>query len=194
MKIEYSNGATPLEYDELEGLLLTHITTRAELDRWEMDNINQAYQWVEGGKHHDILNENFICLLHKKMFGNVWKWAGQYRKSDKSIGVPWVEIAVELKCLCDDANAWIKFGTYPEDEFAVRFHHRLVYIHPFSNGNGRHARLMADLILEKLFHAQPFSWGNVVLTKKGESRTAYIRALKAADSHDFSLLMKFVRS
>ncbi len=193
MSIDYSDGATPLEYDEMEGLLLTHITTRAELDRWEMDNINHAYQWADRLKHRNILNEDFICLLHKRMFGNVWKWAGQFRKSDKNIGIPWIEIAVELKLLCDDANAWLEFNTYPPDEFAARFHHRLVYIHPFANGNGRHARLMADLILEKLFKAPPFTWGSAILTKQGESRSVYIRALKAADNHDYSLLMKFVR-
>ena len=194
MNIEYSDRSTPLDYDEMEGLLLTHITTRAELDRWEMDNINQAYQWADRLKHRNLLDEDFIRLLHKKMFGNVWKWAGRFRKSDKNIGIPWVEIAVELKLLCDDATAWLEFSTYPPDEFAARFHHRLVYIHPFANGNGRHARLMADLILEKLFKTPPFTWGNANLTKQGESRTAYIRALKAADDHDLRLLMKFVRS
>lgn len=194
MNMDYAGGATPLEYEEMEGLILTHITTRAELDRWEMDNINLAYQWAEGLKHKNILNEGFICLLHKRMFGNVWKWAGQFRKTEKNIGIPWVEIAVGLKLLCDDATAWLEFETYEPDEFAVRFHHRLVFIHPFANGNGRHARLMADLILEKLFKAQPFSWGNAAITKKGESRAAYIRALKAADNHDYSLLMKFARS
>ncbi len=194
MSIDYSDGATPLDYDEMEGLLLTHITNRAELDRWEMDNINQAYQWADQLKHRNVLNADFICLLHKKMFGNVWKWAGQFRKSDKNIGIPRVEVAVELKLLCDDANAWVEYDTYPPDEFAARFHHRLVYIHPFANGNGRHARLMADLILEKLFNSIPFTWGDASLTKQGEIRTAYIRALKAADNHDYSLLLKFVRS
>lgn len=194
MSIDYADGATPLEYDEMEGLLLTHVTTRAELNRWEMDNINQAYQWADQLKHRNILNADFICLLHKKMFGNVWKWAGQFRKSDKNIGVPSVEIAVELKLLCDDANAWVEFDTYPPDEFATRFHHRLVYIHPFANGNGRHARLMADLILEKIFNALPFTWGDTNLTKQGEVRAAYICALKSADNHDYSRLLKFVRS
>jgi Fic-DOC domain mobile mystery protein B len=194
MSIDYADGATPLDYDEMGGLLLTHITTRAELDRWEMDNINQAYQWSDGLKHKNILNEDFLCLLHKKMFGNVWKWAGQFRKSDKNIGIPWVEVAVELKLLCDDASAWLDFNTYPPDEFAARFHHRLVYIHPFANGNGRHARLMADLVLEKLFAALPFTWGDANLTKQGEIRAAYICALRAADDQDYSLLLKFVRS
>lgn len=194
MSMDYPDGATPLEYDEMEGLLLTHITTHAELDRWEMDNINQAFQWADQLKHKNIMNEDFICLLHKKMFGNVWKWAGHFRKTDKNIGVPWIEVAVELKLLIDDANAWLEFGTYQPDEFAVRFHHRLVYIHPFANGNGRHARLIADLILEKLFGKPPFTWGNAILTKQGESRSAYINALKSADDHDYSLLMQFVRS
>ena len=194
MSMDYADGAIPLEYDEMEGLLLTHVTTRAELDRWEMDNINQAYLWADQLKHRNILNADFICILHKKMFGNVWKWAGQFRKSDKNIGIPWVEIAVELKLLCDDANAWVELDTYSPDEFAARFHHRLVYIHPFANGNGRHARLMADLILEKFFKAVPFTWGNANLTKQGAVRKAYICALKAADNHDYSLLLKFVRS
>jgi len=140
MNITYSDNATPLEYEEMEGLLLTHITTRSELDRWEMDNINRAYKWVDQLKHRNILNENFICLLHKKMFSDVWKWAGQFRKTNKNIGIDWVKINVELKLLCDDANAWVEFNTYTPDEFTARFHHRLVFVHPFSNGNGRHAR------------------------------------------------------
>ena len=194
MIIDYSDDATPFEYEEMEGLLLTHITTRAELDRWEMDNINEAYQWSEKLKNKNILSEDFICLLHKRMFGNVWKWAGTFRKSEKNIGIPWIQIAVELKILCDDTNAWLEFNTYSQDEFAARFHHRLVYIHPFANGNGRHARLMADLILEKILKAEPFTWVKAVLTKQGESRSAYIKALKTADGHDYSLLMQFVRS
>jgi Fic-DOC domain mobile mystery protein B len=191
MIIEYSDDATPLEYEEMEGLLLTHITTRAELDRWEMDNIYEAYQWSDKLKNRNILDEDFICLLHKRMFGNVWKWAGTFRKSEKNIGIPWVQIAVELKMLCDNANAWLELNTYSPDEFAARFHHKLVYIHPFANGNGRHARLMADLILEKLFKSELFTWGKAVLTKQGKSRSAYIEALKVADRHDYSLLMQF---
>jgi len=194
MTIDYPEGATPLEPDETEGLLLTHITTRAELDRWEHDNISQAYLWAERLKKTDFFNEDFICLLHKKMFGNVWKWAGNFRKSNKNIGINWQEIAVELKKLCDDAKAWTEFKTFTPDEFAVRFHHRLVCIHPFPNGNGRHARLMADLILEKIFKKPVFTWGSASIIKQGETRKRYIEALKAADDHDYFLLMKFVRS
>jgi len=194
MNIDYPEGATPLEPDETEGLLLTHITTRAELDRWEQDNISQAYLWAERLKKTDFFNEDFICRLHKKMFGNVWKWAGKFRKSNKNIGINWQEIAIELKKLCDDAKAWTKFETFTPDEFAVHFHHRLVCIHPFPNGNGRHARLMADLILEKILKKPAFTWGSASLIKQGESRKRYIESLKAADNHNYSLLMEFVRS
>lgn len=192
--MEYSDGATPLDYDELEGLLLTHITTRGELDRWEMENIHQAMLWAEGLKKKDILNIDFICRLHKEMFSTVWKWAGKVRKSDKNIGISSNKIAVELQTLCDDAKAWLEFNTYPPDEFAARFHHRLVSIHPFANGNGRHSRLMADLILEKIFSATAFSWGRANLIKLGQTRKEYIDALRRADDHDYSLLLKFVRS
>jgi len=99
---DYPQGATPINADEIEGLLLTHITTRAELDRWEQDNINEALTWIEERKPKDVLNESFMKLLHSKMFCNVWKWAGTFRQSEKSIGVSWYRISIELKKLCDD--------------------------------------------------------------------------------------------
>ena len=192
--IEYDDGTTPLDYDELKGLLPTHITTRGELDFLEMENINQAIIWSGNLKTNDILNIEFICKLHKKMFSNVWKWAGKFRKSQKNIDIPYIQIEVDLQTLCDDAQAWKQYNTYSPDEFAARFHHRLVFIHPFSNGNGRHARLMADLILEKLFAAKVFSWGGESLTNHNKTRKEYIKALKMADEHDYSLLLEFVRS
>ena len=137
IQFEYPDGATPINADETEGLLLTHITTRAELDRWEQDNINEALAWVEERKPKDILNEPFMKLLHKKMFCNVWKWAGKFRRSKKTIGVPWYNISVDLKQLCDDVKYWIENKTFSEDETAARFHHRLVSIHLFPNGNHR---------------------------------------------------------
>ena len=124
--IECANGATPLDYDEIKGLLPTHITTRGELDFLEMDNINQAIIWSENLKSKDILNAAFICKLHKKMFSNVWKWAGKFRKSNKNIGIPSIRIAVELQTLCDDSKAWMQFNTYPPDEFAAIFHHPIL--------------------------------------------------------------------
>lgn len=192
--IENADGATPLDYNELNMLLPTHITTRGELDFLEMENIKQAIMWSENLKTTDILNIEFICRLHKKMFSNVWKWAGKFRKSQKNIGIPYIQIEVELQTLCDDAQAWIEYNTYFPDEFAARFHHRLVFIHPFSNGNGRHARLMADLILEKLFTTEVFSWGGESLANHKKSRKEYIKALKLADEYDYSLLLEFVRS
>ena len=145
---DYPQGATPLDRNEIEGLIPTHITTRGELDRWEQDNINEALAWVDSHKPKDILNEAFMKRLHKRMYGNVWKWAGTFRQSDKNIGVSWRMIPNDLKHLCDDVRYWIENQTFNDDEITARFHHRLVKIHLFPNGNGRHARLMADLLLE----------------------------------------------
>ena len=192
--IAYDDGATTLDYDELKGLLPTHITSRGELDFLEMENINRAIIWSDSLKTTDIINVEFICKLHKKMFSNVWKWAGKFRKSQKKFGIPYIQIEVELQTLCDDAQAWAEYNTYSPDEFTARFHHRLVFIHPFPNGNGRQARLMADLILEKLFATKVFSWGGESLANHNKIRKEYIKALKMADEHDYSLLLEFVRS
>ena len=195
MKFDYPDGASPLDSDEEEALWLTHITSRDELNRWEQDNINEAIEWISRYKQKDVLSEDFIRRLHKKMFGNVWKWAGQFRQSEKSIGVPpWWNIAVELRKLCDDTKTWIERETYAQDEIAARFHHRLTRIHPFPNGNGRHARLMADIVLEQILKQPWFTWGRHDLIKAGECRSRYIEALRAADRGDYALLLEFVRS
>jgi len=194
IQFEYPDGATPINADETEGLLLTHITTRAELDRWEQDNINEALSWIEERKPKDILNEPFMKLLHKKMFCNLWKWAGNFRQSKKSIGVPWYRISVDLKQLCDDVKYWIENKTFSEDETAARFHHRLVSIHLFPNGNGRHARLMADILLENVLNKAPFTWGSANLIVSRVDRKKYIESLVAADRNDYEPLLVFVRS
>jgi len=194
MDFNYPEGATPLDPNEIEGLLLTHITTRSELDRWEQDNINEALAWLEQQKPKDILNESFMKQLHKRMFGNVWKWAGKFRRSDKNIGVPWHQVPIRLKQLCDDVEYWTDNKTYPEDEIAARFHHRLVSIHLFPNGNGRHARLMADILLENVLGQSSFTWGTKDLAVEGTDRQKYIESLVAADREDYKLLMEFVRS
>ncbi len=194
IELNYPEGASPIGTNEIEGLLLTHITTQAELDRWEQDNINEALAWVEQHKSTDILNESFMKLLHKKMFCNVWKWAGNFRQSEKNIGVSWYKIAVELKQLCDDAKYWIENKTFSDDEIAARFHHRLVSIHLFPNGNGRHARLVADILLENISKKPLFTWGNANLLKSGDDRKRYIESLIAADRGDYGQLMDFVRS
>ena len=191
---KYPEGATPLNADEIDGLLPTHITTRAELDRWEQDNINEALAWVEERKPKDILNESFMKLLHNKMFCNVWKWAGKFRQSEKNIGVPWYKIFIELKQLCDDVKYWIANKIFPEDEIAARFHHRLVSIHLFPNGNGRHARLVADILLENILNKPAFTWGNANLVKSGDDRKRYIESLITADRGEYKHLLEFVRS
>jgi Fic-DOC domain mobile mystery protein B len=194
IELNYPEGASPIDTNEIEGLLLTHITTRAELDRWEQDNINEALAWVEQHKPTDIQNESFMKLLHKKMFCNVWKWAGKFRQTEKNIGVSWNKITVELKQLCDDVKYWIENKTLSDDEIAARFHHRLVSIHLFPNGNGRHARLVADIFLENILNKPLFTWGNANLVKSGDDRKRYIEALVAADRGDYRQLMDFVRS
>ena len=157
MTIEYPDGATSLDPDEAEGLRLTHISTREELNIFEAENIRASMEWAWRMRRKDIVGESFMRLLHKKMFGKAWKWAGEYRTSNKNIGVSREMIGIELRHLCDDVNYWMAHETYLPDEIAARFHHRLVAIHPFANGNGRHARMMADLLLEKKPGTRRFS-------------------------------------
>ncbi len=194
INLEYPEGATPIDPDEASELLLTHITTREELDRWEQDNIIEALAWIEKTKPKDILNEAFIRKLHTQMFGNVWKWAGKFRQSDKNIGGRWWQIPTDLKDLCDDAKQWVDSRNEPSDEIAVRFHHRLVLIHPFPNGNGRLARLMADLLLENILDHPRFTWGSANLSSPSDTRQRYIAALRAADGNNYQPLLEFARS
>lgn len=128
------------------------------------------------------------------MFGNVWKWAGKYRRTGKNIGVDWIRIPVELRVLLDDVRFWIDNKTYPAEEIGCRFHHRLVYIHLFPNGNGRHARVMTDILLEKTFGLKPFTWGSNDLINENMTRKSYIKALKAADGNNYKPLIAFVKS
>ena len=187
------DGATPLDPDEKEGLRFTHITTRGELDQLEQANIVEGLQWLKKQKHADILSERFVRDLHKRLFGQVWKWAGSFRKTEKNIGVDPILIAIQLRQLLDDTRYWIEHKTYPPMELAARFHHKLVLIHLFPNGNGRHARIMADAILTKLMDAPAIDWaGGYQLESMNERRDQYIAALRAADKNDFSKLFKFV--
>lgn len=192
VEFDYPPGATPLDADELASLIPGHITTQGELNEWEQLNIAQGENRARK-QRKEILNEAFLRQLHKQMFGETWKWAGGFRKSDKNISVDWLTIGVELKKLLDDAHYQIEHASYPPDEIAVRFHHRLVAIHPFPNGNGRHARLMADLLAERL--GQPgFTWGSRSLIDASETRQRYIAALQAADARDIAPLLAFARS
>lgn len=189
--------ATPLDPNELDGLLPDYLTTQLELNRLERDNILEAVNWAQGRKHSDILNVTFVFDLHKRMLGRVWKWAGQPRKSDKNIGVPKEQINEELAVLLGNTTYWVENNTYTWDEIATRFHHRLVAIHAFVNGNGRHARLMTDVLLIHV-DQEPFSWGRKTLQgdleAEGAVRKAYIAALQEADRHEYAKLLRFVRS
>lgn len=194
MNFDYPDGATPLDADEAQGLLLSHITSRGELDRWEQENISEAEAWAFRRKPKDILTIGFLKRMHKRMFGTVWRWAGKRRTSGKNIGVDVWQIDTGLQNLCADCATWIEYGTYPPDEIAARFHHRLTAIHPFPNGNGRHARLMTDILLVHLLGQPRFSWGSGNLVNAGDCRQQYINALRAADRLDYSQLLAFARS
>lgn len=191
---EEPDGATPLDPDEQEGLLPTWIATRGDLNAAERDNVAGGMAWARRRlRRADLFSVSFCMDLHRRMFGDVWSWAGGVRRTERNIGVDPREIAVALRVALDDARHWVDHGTWLPDELAARFHHRLVAIHPFPNGNGRWARAMADLLLEHL-GAEPFSWGRTSLTDAGEARRRYIDALCAADRLDITPLLIFVRS
>ncbi|MBQ6516213.1 mobile mystery protein B [bacterium] len=188
---ETDNNSTPLTEDEKNQLKAQWITTRAELNDLETKGIAEAEIWLLNNKK-DILNENFIKTLHKKMFGVIWKWAGIFRTTERNIGVAPYEIQSKLRVLFDDVKFWIENKTYSENEIAVRFHHRLVQIHPFPNGNGRISRLMADLLMRKLGN-EKLNWGSGNLSEISELRKQYIEALRAADNGNYSNLLDFVK-
>jgi Fic-DOC domain mobile mystery protein B len=190
---QHAPGATPLDPDELAGLIPRHITIKRELDEFEQANILQAQTWARVRFRGELLSEGYVRELHKQMLNETWKWAGTFRKTEKSIGVDPVKISVDLRNLLDDVKAWQEFSAYPIDEQAARLHHRLVLIHPFPNGNGRHARLFTDEFLRSC-GANPFTWGSVNLVDASETRTTYINALRAADNKDYGPLMAFVRT
>ena len=208
MKIAYPPGATPLDPrssprhfrsdllsdpDEAAGLIPTSIATQAELNAFEQANIAEAEMWAMKKKRAACLTDGFIRQVHRRMLGQVWRWAGRYRTSDKNLGDPWAQLPERIGRLCGDVSFWIAERTYGWEELGARFHHRLVAIHPFANGNGRHARLMTDILLHA--HDQkPFSWGSEHLGQPGEARARYLAALRAADERDHTPLIRFVRS
>jgi len=195
LDFKYIYGQTPLSEEEKEELLIKSVTTRGELDELEQLNIEKAVEWTLENKFskEKILSEEFIKLLHKKMLGEVWEWAGKFRKSEKNIGVDWIRIEVELRMLLDDTKYWIENKTYSPDEIAIRFKHRLVNIHCFPNGNGRHSRLMADIIIESVFGMEAFTWNNSSLVKPDKLRIEYIDSIRQADNGSIEPLLEFAR-
>lgn len=189
---EQVDGSTPLSEEEQQQLKPSYIALRHELNEAEQSNILDAEEWAFL-RRRDILSGQFLDKLHKRMFGRVWQWAGAHRQSHKNIGIDAYLISTELPQLLEDCRYWIDNSTYEPDEIAARFHHRLVWIHIYPNGNGRHARLATDLLLIALGRKR-FSWGRVNLIDASRTRTEYITALRAADKHDFELLLEFVRT
>jgi Fic-DOC domain mobile mystery protein B len=189
---EEPDNSTPLTLEERRELIPAHIAYRRELNEAEQENIARGQDWALG-RRRDLLTENFIKDLHRHMLGEVWRWAGGFRTSERNLGIAHHEIPVALRQLLADTRAWIEHQAYSPDEIAVRFHQRLVYIHPFPNGNGRHARLMADLLIMSLGRER-FSWGSATLQDAGAVRRRYIAALQAADHYDVGPLLAFARS
>ena len=190
--LQHPEGATPLDLNELGGLRHKHITTRGELDELEQANIESGLRRLTR-RRGEVLTSNFATTLHKQLFGDVWDWAGSFRKTGKNIGVDPVHIGIELRTLMDDVRYWADNKTYPASESAIRLHHRLVKIHPFANGNGRHARIMTDTVLDRIFGAEAIDWaGGHDLQKMNDRRLAYIAALKAADQGNMAPLMTFI--
>lgn len=194
IKIEYPVGATPLDAGDAAALIPSHLTTQKQLNEWEMLNVREGEGWAFSKRQENILSIDFMQTLHKHMFGNTWDWAGQIRKKETSpVGIAPENIRIEIKELCEDVEAQIKDRGWHIDEIAARFHHRLVFIHPFPNGNGRFARLMTDLLLVQNGEER-FTWGSGDLNGDGKVRGRYISALHAADSRNYGPLLKFVRS
>lgn len=196
-EIKYPPGATPLDPDEKAGLIPNYINTQGELNTLEQENILDAMNWVEAKKTLDVLSIPTLYDLHKRMFGRVWKWAGKPRQSNKNIGVMWEQVPTELGLLIENAKFWISNATYPWEELAIRFHHKLVWIHPFPNGNGRFSRIVTDILLEK--NGQPaFTWGQKTsqshIETEGTLRDEYLAALREADAKKITRLLNFAKS
>lgn len=192
LPMQQDAAATPLTGEEREDLIPSYITLRRELNEAEQANILEAETWAFRRKR-DVLEERFLKNLHKRMLGNVWRWAGSYRRSERNLGVEARRIPQDVGQLISDCRYWIDHKAHEPDETAARFHHKLVWIHAFPSGNGRHARLATDLLLTALGRER-FSWGRANLVDHTATRKAYVDALQAADSHDMTALLAFVRS
>lgn len=192
MEIKYPEGATPLDPDAARGLI-PRLSAQNELNEFEQANIQAALEWALKSRKlkKELISVDGVKLLHKKMFDLTWKWAGQFRQYDTNIGVPWPRVLEELKKLCDDVHYWDLQKIYQPTEIAVRFHHRLVSIHPFPNGNGRLSRLVADLFLEYGKHPE-LKWGSSdKLNTDSPDRDEYLTALREADRGKYERLLRF---
>lgn len=193
----HAPGATPLSEEDIRGLRIETITTQGELNEAEAANIIRGQEWAVRSRTaslHEMLNDGYLQRLHVEMFGAVWKWAGEFRRTATNIGVEPNRIRIELRQRYDEVRGWLEYKAYPPDEIAIRLHYRLVTIHPFPNGNGRHARMLAHLAMIRHFKGDPVPWGGSHLRSDDENRRAYIAALGAADNRDLRPLLDFARS
>lgn len=191
LELEFPPGATPLDPDYAAGLLPSHLRTQRELNEWEFDNIARGEEWAFSARHGEILTIDFLLSLHRRMFGDTWAWAGKFRRKEVlPIGVAPEQIRAALATLLEDVKTQIQYKSWDISEIAARFHHRLVAIHPFPNGNGRFSRTLTDLLLVRA-DREPFEWGSH-LEREGEARTKYIAALQAADRKDYRPLLDLV--
>jgi Fic-DOC domain mobile mystery protein B len=195
-ELDYTDGQTPLDEDEKNGLLIPIINTRGELDEFEQQNIEKAIEWTISRKfsQQQILSDEFVCNLHRRMYGDVWKWAGAFRRTEKSIGIDPLQIGIALNQLNGNCLHWIQNKIFSEDEIAIRYKHELVKIHCYANGNGRHSRLMADIIINHVFGKAVFTWGRLKINSKDESRGNYLLALREADRNNINPLIAFAKS
>ena len=195
LNLNYLKGQTPIDEDDKDGLKIKTISTKGELDEFEQNNIEKAIEWSLSRKYQyqDILSIEFTKLLHKKMFSDVWEWTGCFRKTNKNIGVDKSNIQAELKALNDDCILWIEEEIYEPDEIAIRYSHRMVSIHPFPNGNGRHSRLYADIIISHVFDQAVFTWGRTKPGTNKDIRKEYLQSIYKADDGNIAPLLNFAR-
>jgi Fic-DOC domain mobile mystery protein B len=191
-KFQYPNGATPLDLNEIEGLRHPNIKSQAELNDLEAANIIEGIQWLRRLRRPDVFSDHFATMLHKRLFGGVWTWAGTFRKTGKNVGIMPVQIQIELAQLLDDAKYWHAHQSFHPVELAVRVHHKLTYIHPFPNGNGRHARIFAETMLKVTSPTFHLTWGDEETLREGLHRQTYIKSLKFADAGNYIPLLNFV--
>lgn len=186
------DGSTPLDHEQLVGIRFAHLTTMGELDELEDENIQKGLEWLHRQKAEDFLSPVFLCRLHEKLFGDVWKWAGKYRTVEVNISkYRCYDVGPQLINLFEDLKLWISSETMPWNEIAAELHHRLVSIHPFPNGNGRTTRIFTEYVMTR-YQQDPPSWMASLSSEPKRRRENYIRALRAADKGDLRPLMTFM--
>ena len=196
LDLHYHRGQTPIDEEEKDDLLIRTISTRDELDEFEQANILEAIDWSSRTNHNisTVLSIDFTKELHKRMFSEVWSWAGSFRKTNKNIGVDKYLIEQELYKLMDDCRFWIKSRAYQKDEIAIRYKYRMVSIHPFPNGNGRHSRICGNILISQVLKQEVFTWGGMDVINPRKARNKYLDALIQADRGDMIPLIEFARS